>query len=143
MAADPTISDEMGKALDEATAAMKQYSVSYALIGGLAASYRSQPRFTKTSSLQTRPSSTWIGSGRNGRTLPVSTTHACAVCSNLSANPARILIKSSRGNRADHTRTEPLDKRKLQPGELWYRLHPERPVDGQVLIDREIDRTGM
>jgi hypothetical protein len=47
MAADPTISDEMGKALDEATAAMKQYSVSYALIGGLAASYRSQPRFTK------------------------------------------------------------------------------------------------
>ena len=35
------------KALDEATAAMDRHAVSYALIGGLATSYRSQPRFTK------------------------------------------------------------------------------------------------
>ena len=47
MAHEPTLSDEMRKALDEATAAMDRYAVSYALIGGLAASYRSQPRFTK------------------------------------------------------------------------------------------------
>src|SRR5262249_145179 len=31
----------------EAIAAMDQHAVSYALIGGIAASYRSQPRFTK------------------------------------------------------------------------------------------------
>ena len=47
MARDPTLSDEMRTALDEATAAMDHHAVSYALIGGLAASYRSQPRFTK------------------------------------------------------------------------------------------------
>jgi len=37
----------MRKALDEASAAMDHHAVSYALIGGIAASYRSQPRFTK------------------------------------------------------------------------------------------------
>jgi hypothetical protein len=37
----------MLKALEEATAAMERHSVSYALIGGIAASFRSQPRFTK------------------------------------------------------------------------------------------------
>jgi hypothetical protein len=47
MVRDPTLSDEMRKALEEATAAMDQHAVSYALIGGMAASYRSQPRFTK------------------------------------------------------------------------------------------------
>jgi hypothetical protein len=47
MARESTLSDEMRKALDEATAAMDHYAVSYALIGGLAASFRSQPRFTK------------------------------------------------------------------------------------------------
>ena len=47
MARDPTLSDEMRNALDEATAAMDRHAVSYALIGGIAASYRSQPRFTK------------------------------------------------------------------------------------------------
>jgi hypothetical protein len=47
MASDPTLSDEMRKALDEAIAAMDDCAVSYALIGGIAASYRSQPRFTK------------------------------------------------------------------------------------------------
>jgi hypothetical protein len=47
MGFDLTLSDEMRKALDEATAAMDHHAVSYALIGGVAASYRSQPRFTK------------------------------------------------------------------------------------------------
>jgi len=47
MARDPTLSDELRKALDEATAAMDHHAVSYALIGGIAVSYRSQPRFTK------------------------------------------------------------------------------------------------
>jgi Nucleotidyl transferase of unknown function (DUF2204) len=47
MASEPTLADEMRRALDEATAAMDHHKVSYALIGGLAASYRSQPRFTK------------------------------------------------------------------------------------------------
>jgi len=37
----------MRQALAEATAALDHHRVSYALIGGLAASYRSQPRFTK------------------------------------------------------------------------------------------------
>jgi len=129
MARDLTLSGEMRKALDESTAAMDQHAVSYALIGGMAASYRSQPRFTKDIDFlvqvpqvvlpqlledmrrrgfefdtlatigewtqhhmvtpQTRTSSTWTGSGQNGRTLPVSTTHACAVCWNWSANPDR------------------------------------------------------
>ncbi len=44
---DPTISDQLRRALEEAIAAMAQFHVSYALIGGMAASYRSQPRFTK------------------------------------------------------------------------------------------------
>jgi hypothetical protein len=47
MERDPTLSDEMRKALAETTAAMDHLAVSYALIGGMAASYRSQPRFTK------------------------------------------------------------------------------------------------
>jgi nucleotidyltransferase DUF2204 len=47
MVRDPALSDEMRMALDEAAAAMDQHAVSYALIGGMAASYRSQPRFTK------------------------------------------------------------------------------------------------
>jgi hypothetical protein len=47
MARDRTISDELRKALAEATAAMNHCKVSYALIGGMAASFRSQPRFTK------------------------------------------------------------------------------------------------
>jgi hypothetical protein len=47
MARDPTISDEMRHALAESTTAMEQHKVPYALIGGMATSYRSQPRFTK------------------------------------------------------------------------------------------------
>jgi Nucleotidyl transferase of unknown function (DUF2204) len=47
MVQDLTISDEMRRAIEEATAAMDHYKVSYALIGGMATSYRSQPRFTK------------------------------------------------------------------------------------------------
>jgi hypothetical protein len=47
MATEPTISDEVCKAMQEAIAAMDHFQASYALIGGLAASYRSQPRFTK------------------------------------------------------------------------------------------------
>ncbi len=47
MARDSTISDEMRHALAEAMTAMEQHKVPYALIGGLATSYRSQPRFTK------------------------------------------------------------------------------------------------
>src|SRR5262245_25411665 len=47
MAPDHSLSHEMLKALEETTAAMDRHRVSYALIGGLAASYRSQPRFTK------------------------------------------------------------------------------------------------
>ncbi len=47
MVRDSTLSDEMRTALDEAIRAMDHYTVCYALIGGLAASYRSQPRFTK------------------------------------------------------------------------------------------------
>jgi Nucleotidyl transferase of unknown function (DUF2204) len=47
MANDHTISHELLSALEETTAAMERHSVSYALIGGMAASYRSQPRFTK------------------------------------------------------------------------------------------------
>src|SRR6516164_6848133 len=47
MARDDTLSDEMRRALNEAIAAMDQHVVSYALIGGIASSYRSQPRFTK------------------------------------------------------------------------------------------------
>ncbi len=47
MADNSTLSNEMREALDEATGAMDHHAVSYALIGGIAASYRSQPRFTK------------------------------------------------------------------------------------------------
>ena len=47
MVRDSNLSDEMRKALGEVTAAMDRHAVSYALIGGLATSYRSQPRFTK------------------------------------------------------------------------------------------------
>lgn len=47
MARDPTILDEMRRALAESAAAMDHHKVTYALIGGLATSYRSQPRFTK------------------------------------------------------------------------------------------------
>jgi hypothetical protein len=47
MVRDSNLSDEMRKALDEVTTAMDRHEVSYALIGGLATSYRSQPRFTK------------------------------------------------------------------------------------------------
>jgi Nucleotidyl transferase of unknown function (DUF2204) len=47
MAGDQSLSHELLRALQEATASMNQHGVSYALIGGLAASYRSQPRFTK------------------------------------------------------------------------------------------------
>ena len=47
MADDPTFSDEMRQALEETSTAMGRHQASYALIGGMAASYRSQPRFTK------------------------------------------------------------------------------------------------
>jgi len=47
MVRDATISDEMRQALENAIAAMDHFKVSYALIGGMATSYRSQPRFTK------------------------------------------------------------------------------------------------
>jgi hypothetical protein len=47
MATDHSLSENLLKALEEAAAAMDRHGVSYALIGGLAASYRSQPRFTK------------------------------------------------------------------------------------------------
>jgi hypothetical protein len=47
MSQDPRILDEMRRAMAESIAAMDRHNVSYALIGGLAASYRSQPRFTK------------------------------------------------------------------------------------------------
>jgi Nucleotidyl transferase of unknown function (DUF2204) len=47
MVPDSSVSDEMRKALKEATDAMHHHKVPYALIGGIAASYRSQPRFTK------------------------------------------------------------------------------------------------
>jgi hypothetical protein len=47
MISDPTVSEEMRGALAEATAAMAHHKVLYALIGGMATSYRSQPRFTK------------------------------------------------------------------------------------------------
>ena len=47
MVRDTTLSDDMRQALEQTTAAMDHYRVSYALIGGMATSYRSQPRFTK------------------------------------------------------------------------------------------------
>jgi hypothetical protein len=47
MAQGPTTSDDMTRAMAETTAAMDRHNVPYALIGGLATSYRSQPRFTK------------------------------------------------------------------------------------------------
>jgi len=47
MATNQVLSEDLLKALEESTAAMDRHLVSYALIGGLAASYRSQPRFTK------------------------------------------------------------------------------------------------
>jgi hypothetical protein len=47
MVRDPSISNDMREALEGTTAAFEHYQVSYALIGGMAASYRSQPRFTK------------------------------------------------------------------------------------------------
>jgi len=43
----PGILDDLRRAMAESIAAMNRHNVSYALIGGLAASYRSQPRFTK------------------------------------------------------------------------------------------------
>ncbi len=39
--------DDMRRALEEVTASLDHFKVSYALIGGMATSYRSQPRFTK------------------------------------------------------------------------------------------------
>jgi hypothetical protein len=47
MAEDPTGADDLRRAITEATAAMERHGVAYALIGGLAASFRSQPRFTR------------------------------------------------------------------------------------------------
>jgi hypothetical protein len=47
MAQGPTTFDDMRRAMAEASAAMDRHKVPYALIGGLATSYRSQPRFTK------------------------------------------------------------------------------------------------
>jgi hypothetical protein len=44
---DPSLAEALREAIGGATAAMDHYAVSYALIGGMAASYRSQPRFTK------------------------------------------------------------------------------------------------
>jgi hypothetical protein len=47
MTSDHSLADELLNALEQTTAAMNRHGVSCALIGGLAASYRSQPRFTK------------------------------------------------------------------------------------------------
>jgi hypothetical protein len=47
MASDSISVDDLQKALTQTAAALAQHQVNYALIGGLAASYRSQPRFTK------------------------------------------------------------------------------------------------
>ncbi len=48
MASDSPISEaDLQQGLTEAAAALAQYKVHYALIGGMATSYRSQPRFTK------------------------------------------------------------------------------------------------
>jgi Nucleotidyl transferase of unknown function (DUF2204) len=47
MARDSTISENLRKVLQETIAALNAHQATYALIGGLAASYRSQPRFTK------------------------------------------------------------------------------------------------
>ncbi len=48
MASDPPISAaDLHLGLTEAAAALTQFRVHYALIGGIATSYRSQPRFTK------------------------------------------------------------------------------------------------
>lgn len=41
------ILDDMGRALKEVASAIDRHKAKYALIGGLATSYRSQPRFTK------------------------------------------------------------------------------------------------
>lgn len=41
------ILDDMGRAITEIASAIDRRKVKYALIGGLATSYRSQPRFTK------------------------------------------------------------------------------------------------
>jgi hypothetical protein len=46
MSPDEALSHELLNALEESVAAMDRHNVPYALIGGLAASYRSQPRFT-------------------------------------------------------------------------------------------------
>jgi hypothetical protein len=48
MASDPPISDEdLKKAVVEMAAALAQCNAKYAVIGGMATAYRSQPRFTK------------------------------------------------------------------------------------------------
>jgi hypothetical protein len=48
MASNPPISEEdLKKALVEMAAALAQFNAKYAIIGGMAAAYRSQPRFTK------------------------------------------------------------------------------------------------
>src|SRR5262245_38009075 len=48
MSSNPPISEEdLKKALVEMAAALAQFNAKYAVIGGLAAAYRSQPRFTK------------------------------------------------------------------------------------------------
>jgi hypothetical protein len=47
MAQGATTFDDMRGAMAEATAAMERHNMPYALIGGLATSYRSQPWFTK------------------------------------------------------------------------------------------------
>lgn len=48
MSSDPSISEkDLHQALTEIAAAMTQFRVRYTLIGGMATSYRSQPRFTK------------------------------------------------------------------------------------------------
>src|SRR5262245_26660694 len=48
MAPEPAISEQdLSNALAEAVAALEQLHIKYALIGGLATSFRSQPRYTK------------------------------------------------------------------------------------------------
>ncbi len=48
MPGDPPISEhDLHQALTEAAAALTQFRAHYAVIGGMATSYRSQPRFTK------------------------------------------------------------------------------------------------
>jgi hypothetical protein len=63
MSSNPPISvEDLKKALVEMAAALAQFNAKYAVIGGMAGAYRSQPRFTKD--LDICCDSQWVADAR-------------------------------------------------------------------------------